>query len=302
MSRLPTQPPHLPVLTRPMLQDPDVVCLQEVNYSFEKVLHATAGARSKWLVTQLRDEQPITQSHYGTIFLIRKSLTVGGCTASVSFTPYEGTRCGRGLSLLEIILPQGDVVSLFSLALIGITVDQNAQSMLKILIGNTHLEYNVEERAAQMQYCVEALSRSSSQKVPAVSVLCGDTNILAYSEIDTNFVSAGFVDALVAANPPQASNGEIGIDLFDYLPTHGRAGIKFKNTASKERIGRLDYILCRPKQDADGISRFRVTNAGLLGASPILHEIVKKEGRVDDPDMDVYPSDHLGVYVDIKGF
>lgn len=94
-------------------QGPDVICLQEVTSAFETVLHASPIARSRWLVTRLQDETAVTGMHYGTIILVRRTLVVErGCTASVSFSPYPGTRCGRGISLLELKPPNRSPVSL----------------------------------------------------------------------------------------------------------------------------------------------------------------------------------------------
>lgn len=181
-----------------------------------------------------------------------------------------------------------------------------------------------------MQFCTRALSSSSDSSRPALSVLCGDTNIKYYSEIAGNFLSEGYVDALVAANPPPPPNDEgedkdkedhlAALDLFQYMPTYGRAGIKFKNKASKERVGRLDYILCCPdplppnsQNEAPGTvdssqnpesssetQRLSILSAGLLGSEALSNEVVTKEAGVDDPEMSVFPSDHLGVYAVIN--
>lgn len=70
------------------------------------MFRATACIRSKYLMTSLADEQAVTHAHYGTMILVDKALFVDkGCTASVSFDLYEGTKCGRGLSMLELRFP-----------------------------------------------------------------------------------------------------------------------------------------------------------------------------------------------------
>lgn len=153
----------------------------------------------------------------------------------------------------------------------------------KILVGNTHLEYTVADRARQMQFCIERLSGSSQSpaSTPALSVLCGDTNVESYAEIADNFLANGFVDALVAANSPplrepipelesvpvnaianetgvgasaNSNSNAPGIDLFLYMPTFGQAGIKFTGRPSKERVGRLDYVLCRAEHGTLSLS------------------------------------------------
>lgn len=176
-----------------------------------------------------------------------------------------------------------------------------------------------------MQFCIRALSSTSNSPPPALCVLCGDTNIESYSEIADNFLSNGYNDALVTANPlpPPSNDGDGGcddrpaaLDLFQYMPTFGRAGIKFTDKASKERVGRLDYILCRlgnwPPNTQSGVpavidssrtsesgsqtQRLSIHSAGLLGSEALSNDVVKKEAGVDDPEMSVFPSDHLGVY------
>jgi len=182
-----------------------------------------------------------------------------------------------------------------------------------------------------MQFCIRALSSPSNSSPPVLSVLCGDTNIESYSEIADNFISSGYVDALIAANPPPSrlnndapeGKGEdqeesaSALDLFQYMPTFGCTGIKFTNKASTERVGRLDYILCRPglllsntqsgkpgeMVDTSHISesgprtrQVSIHSAGLLGSEAFSNEVVKKEVGVDDPEMSVFPSDHVGVY------
>lgn len=208
-----------------------------------------------------------------------------------------------------------------------------------------------------MHFCMKKLASASDGSAPALSVLCGDTNIESYSEIADNFIANGYTDALVAANPPpsltNADRGEASetavdgdpaaeVDLFMHMPTFGQAGLKFADKVSKERIGRLDYILCRagsinptalpsqssspaqgivenPESDGStspaveiragsaaqtestsGGGRLKVVKASLLGAEMIPREVVKKKGGVDDPDMRVYASDHLGVHATIQ--
>lgn len=93
-------------------QGPDVICLQEVTSAFEKILHESATARSKWLLTRLEDEQKVTGMRYGTIILVRRTLVMErGCMATVTFHPYPNSVCGRGLSLLELTPPQWNPVS-----------------------------------------------------------------------------------------------------------------------------------------------------------------------------------------------
>ena len=81
------------------------MCLQEVTSPFEKILRDSSVVRSKWLLTQLEDEQLMTGMCYGTIFLVRKALVMEqGCAAAVSFSPYPNSECGRGISILELSL------------------------------------------------------------------------------------------------------------------------------------------------------------------------------------------------------
>jgi endonuclease/exonuclease/phosphatase family metal-dependent hydrolase len=304
------------------------VCLQEVTSSFEKILHKSPTARSQWLLTRLEDEQAVTGMRYGTIFLVRKALVMErGCTAAVSFSLYPGSECGRGISVLELIPPKRNPVSTSGIASPSVLTLALNFEYEKIVIGNTHLEYTVPDRRAQMQFCIRALSSTSNSLPPALCVLCGDTNIESYSEIADSFLSSGYLDALVAANsPPSPPNdegrdgdredGPAALDLFQYMPTFGRAGIRFTDKASKERVGRLDYILCGPgpwpsnnqndkpeivdnsrtSEPGSQTRRLLIHGAGLLGSEALSNEVVKKEAGVDDPEMSVFPSDHLGVY------
>ena len=94
------------------------MCLQEVTPSFERILRNNSIARSRWLLTRLEDEQAVTGMHYGTIFLVRKALVMErGYIATVSFSLYPDSVCGRGISILELLPPTkcnpvSDIVSI----------------------------------------------------------------------------------------------------------------------------------------------------------------------------------------------
>ncbi|KAF8310168.1 hypothetical protein DL93DRAFT_2099555 [Clavulina sp. PMI_390] len=346
---------------------PDVVCLQEVTPKFQEILLTHHVARSTYLTTHISDETAITNSWYGTIILVRRKLVFErGCEASVTFEGYEN-------------------------------------------MGNTHLEYTPRDRARQMSFCISRLSRLppplySSSETPVASpaeqtssakkkskasstqepdhppiehlelgVLCGDTNIESYAEIEENMVQKGWKDLFVIADnfakrrspptlvssdthpgadadadadtetagPSEEAAGKVDsptsaaqINLFTDIPSFGIAGLEFKGKVSKERIGRLDYLLAKAFPDTPSLpypststattlpdgaaesssgapsvrkdgqvslpaTNVYASNARFLGAEPIAREVVKRWGNVDDETMSVWPSDHLGVVVNV---
>jgi hypothetical protein len=97
------------------------------------------------------------------------------------------------------------------------------------------------------------------------------------------------------------------------MPTYGNAGLTWDGKARKERVARLDYILARPfllpilAEDGEGATEpqyqkgtFAVKSGRVLGDTPISDTIIKMEAHVDDPQMKMWPSDHLGVCVDME--
>ncbi|KAF8310166.1 hypothetical protein DL93DRAFT_2099553 [Clavulina sp. PMI_390] len=368
-------------------EGPDIVCLQEVTPKFQDILLAHHVTRSTYLTTYLSDETTVTGSRYGTIILVKRTLVYEkGCEVSATFEGYEGSKCARGLSMLKVKMRHG-----------GVT-----------LVGNTHLEYNPLERKRQMEFCISRLSQlppplpsptlaapevtsfSKKKKAAAPSsieedkepekppvealelgVLCGDTNIESYAEIEENFIRKGWRDIFVIAEgfsrmrplPAEAFTmtaspsedapskltavlREAQVDLFTDIPSFGVAGLKFKDKLSKERIARLDYILAKvspgapplpspspptPLSDptpasadvnddsesdselaavapyATGsydrrvrpLTKVHARNAKFMGAERIPYEVVKRLAKVDDEEMSVWPSDHLGVVASV---
>jgi hypothetical protein len=58
-------------------------------------------------MTNLKDEQNVTGSSYGTMIIIRKALiSEMGWHASISFTLFDETQCGRGLGILKLDTPE----------------------------------------------------------------------------------------------------------------------------------------------------------------------------------------------------
>ncbi|KAF8310174.1 hypothetical protein DL93DRAFT_2084758 [Clavulina sp. PMI_390] len=229
------------------------------------------------------------------------------------------------------------------------------------------------EHASGLKKQAKISSRTQEPEQPPIErlelgMLCGDTNVKSYAEIEKNLIWKGWKDLFVIADnfarrqltPTSnsvSSSADLDVDvdvdsseqatgggdpptsathlnLFTDIPSFGIAGLKTKGKARKKRIGRLDYILAKAFHESpalpspltsiattfsdgavepssvatsvgkDGQVSFPPTNvyasnAHFLGAEPIPREVVKRWGDVDDEIMSVWPSDHLGVVVDV---
>ena len=86
---------------------PDVCCFQECTGGFELQLLGDDWWMDTWVMTKCGDQFAVTRSHYGTMVFVRRGL-VGemGFKVKAWFEPFEATRNGRGLLVLELTPPR----------------------------------------------------------------------------------------------------------------------------------------------------------------------------------------------------
>jgi len=148
-----------------------------------------------------------------------------------------------------------------------------------LCIGTIHLDRTPSIRASEINHCIHHLGSEKSIS----SILCGDTNIASYAEI-TPLLNAGYLDAGThphlydAVRTPDPTYGDFGIKINDGRPAQGPSR-------------RLDLVMCRNLN----IKAYR-----LLGRDPIARELLKGTGADKEKMMDIFPSDHAGICVDVE--
>jgi endonuclease/exonuclease/phosphatase family metal-dependent hydrolase len=148
----------------------------------------------------------------------------------------------------------------------------------QLCIGNVHLDYVPPIRASEINHCIRHLGSENF----TASILCGDTNIISYDEI-TPLLDAGYLDA--GAHGPLTDTGRAPD------PTYGDFGIKIGNNRPAEGPSRrLDLVICRG---------LHILAYKLIGCDPIARKHLKGTGADKEKLMDVFPSDHAGVCVDV---
>lgn len=178
-------------------------------------------------------------------------------------------------------------------------------------MSTVHLDYTPELRKRHFRIAMDTLSNSSPDK-PIPSLVCGDTNIDSYAELQP-LLDAGFVDSWIATHPPTpdasdfspfadiatgATNTpppEYSPDLIRVDPTYGQTGVQLPGKARKENVRRLDYLMCR---------NMNVKGSKLVGTEPIDKDKVNLSfGNEEQKALEgvmVWPSDHVGVLVDLE--
>jgi hypothetical protein len=97
------------------------------------------------------------------------------------------------------------------------------------------------------------------------------------------FLNAGYLDAGTCS-----LNDTVG--TLD--PTYGDFGIKINDGRATEGLSRrLDLVMCR------GV---HIVAYKLLGRDPIAPKLLKGTGADKEKLMEVFPSDHAGVCVDVE--
>jgi len=241
---------------------PDVCCFQECTAGFELQLQEDDWWRKTWAMTKCADQFAVTGFRYGTMLFVRREL-VGKekFKAKAWFEPFEVSRTGRGLLVLELTSPK-----------------------LKhpILIATSHMDYTPPIRASQFASAISTLS------VTPTSLFCGDTNIDTYPELQL-LLSAGYVDSWLETHPDLANSPDlrdVGI-TFGTVGFGGSAAPSFDDGPPR----RLDYAMTRG---------MKVTRCELVGNEVIPKEKWVTNAEERGLDLEVYVSDHLGIITDVE--
>lgn len=245
------------------LEDPDVICLQEVTQSFEEALRANTFARDNWAISSLEDQQQATKSHYGTVIIVHKRL---GTNIKAVMSLFPGSNTGRSLLYVELKTPTKTV-----------------------RVGTVHLDYTPEQRRAEFEQCIAELTAPGVESsAPVAAILCGDTNVDTYDEIRF-MVDAGFVDSLLATHVPPPDE-----DLYCFGPTFGTTMTRpgGKRGEKEYRHRRLDYVLAK--------NATQVNSYKLLGQEQMEGEWLKGSGAEEFKEYQFFASDHAGILVDLE--
>ena len=88
---------------------PDVCCFQECTSGFESLLQHDDWWRKTWVMTKCDDQFAVTGFTYGTMMFVRRELVGNmGFKARAWFEPFEVSRTGRGLLVLELTRPRSE--------------------------------------------------------------------------------------------------------------------------------------------------------------------------------------------------
>jgi endonuclease/exonuclease/phosphatase family metal-dependent hydrolase len=266
----------------------DILCLQEVNSTFINILKKNEAAQKDWYITDGEAMMRCCESFHGTLILVRKEFlrSLGGVTIENFYSDFPVTSLRRGLNVIEIKAPSGQVL---------------------LRVGTSHFDSHnsspegAKNRSSQFDFAVKLLSAPSlapltyesdqslagiksltSTVAPFPIVLCGDTNILAYSELPLSD-QYHMRDSFLLCHPTNSDPYRTYYTMGELFP------IKEKHEAPR----RLDYILIN---EAVG----KVTMAGVFGNQTPC----KKDGvdvkAVKGKDWKCWPSDHLGVGVKLE--
>jgi hypothetical protein len=86
---------------------PDVCCFQECTSGFELQLEEDEWWRKTWVMTKCADQFAVTGFDYGTMMFVRRELVEKmKFGAKAWFEPFEVSRTGRGLLIMELTPPE----------------------------------------------------------------------------------------------------------------------------------------------------------------------------------------------------
>ena len=86
---------------------PDVCCFQECTSPFERQLRGDDWWRKTWAMTRCADQFAVTGFNYGTMMFVRRELVEKmEFKARAWFEPFETSKTGRGLLVMELTPPK----------------------------------------------------------------------------------------------------------------------------------------------------------------------------------------------------
>jgi endonuclease/exonuclease/phosphatase family metal-dependent hydrolase len=227
---------------------PDVIALQECTAGKLEIWMQDPWIQANYVLSVTRPFLDTAwDSWYGTLILVRKSKSV--CLLSVEKVPFQGSRMGRNLVMVDLLL----------------------SGRIRVSLGTAHFESGREDSAArkhQWEISTQALKNSNAN----VNILCGDFNIYdddRESEILTNL---GWQDCWLSVKNTKCDHTNQDFTFGDYSFTSIKEGSK----------RRLDRVLFQKQQETS----LTIDEIRYIGKEPI-------------KDTGVYPSDHLGVYVQL---
>lgn len=133
------------------------------------------------------------------------------------------------------------------------------------------------------------------------SIICGDTNIEGYEELSPLLDGPlGYVDTFVSAHLPSAEGSDIEARNNEIYSTHPTFGTTYTEDPIPVPPKRIDYILAHE----GGSSKLNVLSAKTVGGE--VCRVRGEDGEVREgaceggKDGKMYPSDHLGVVVELE--
>ncbi|KAG9038899.1 hypothetical protein FRB95_013577 [Tulasnella sp. JGI-2019a] len=257
-------------------EEPDILCFQEVTPGFEAKLRWNSYFRKNWYMTGLDNMIMHTGSHYGTSIMVnRKTLKRLGVWANAFWVDFPGTQTGR--------------------VLLGLEIAENNTGNPTFNIGTIHLDYTPQQRAVEFGICVQSLAESINGAPVTASLFCGDTNATSYPETGLP-LAGGYEDAWMTTHPLTMEElGNSGVDLLKRDVTYGAAGIRTnggsKAVQGKEDPRRLDLVFSKG---------FKVGGCRRVGDVPIGNEYLKHLDDEKLKDLQIFPSDHVGVVTELE--
>ena len=158
------------------------------------------------------------------------------------------------------------------------------------------MDYTPPQRASEFDICVQSLGQSINGAPVTASLFCGDTNITSYEETALP-ISGGYEDAWMTAHPLTQEEQEQNhpIDLLKRDVTFGFAGIRTdggqKAVQGKEDPRRLDLVFTKG---------FTIKTCRRVGDVPVEKGYLKHLDETTLDDLEIYPSDHVGVVVELE--
>ncbi|ORY76576.1 Endonuclease/exonuclease/phosphatase [Leucosporidium creatinivorum] len=295
----------------------DVVALQEIiTQSYEQLL-SREDVRKDWILTDFTDVLERSSSWYGTLLLVRKEwLRANGLDqVDMSLTRYESP---MARTLLTVEVGNADGIALR----VGTShfesapqdVERRRRQFLTAarLLTFPRMHASIESPSFPRRSVDEfegflhsraaegGLTPDDLAEVPP-SIICGDTNIEGYEELAPLLDGPlGYVDTFASAHPPSADAADLAVRNTELYSTHPTFGTTYTEDPIPVSPKRIDYILAHK----GGSSKLRVLSAKTVGGE--VCRVRGEDGRmreavcVGGKEGKMYPSDHLGVVVELE--
>eukprot|EP00899_Mesostigma_viride_P027351 jgi/Mesvir1/7800/Mv11742-RA.1 len=263
-------------------REPHVVCLQEVT---TPIYHTFAQQR--WWADYVPSRGPadprLQLDSYYVLLLVHKAMEAGPSLRESSGGAPRATSAGNRPSFPFSCQPFAN--SIMGRELVSTTVCPPGALGAPLRVATTHLESPLgfdqlmsEPRKAQAAECMRRLSGGAD--ACANTVLAGDMNFTEKNDgaFPLHAGGDGWVDAWAELRP-----GEVGY-TYDGI-TNPMLGSHLRS--------RLDRLICR-------LEDYQLTSVETLGREPLPRLKWTKTVRGREKEMQVLPSDHFGLLLEIQ--